>query len=82
MGRKIYVAGLEVDQAKVSIIETLLPPTIVKGIRSFLGHARFYRRFIKDFKKYQGHYANCLKKKQNLNLMRSVNVLLKKSKTD
>ena len=36
LGHKISAAGLEVDQAKVSVIKTLLPPTIVKGIRSFL----------------------------------------------
>ena len=62
MGNKIYAVGLEVDQTKVSIIKTLLPPTIVKGITSFQGHAVFYRRFIKDFSKISIPFCRLLEK--------------------
>ena len=51
LGHKIFAARLEVDQAKVSMIETMLPPNTIKGIIIFLGYAGFYRRFIKDFSK-------------------------------
>jgi hypothetical protein len=43
---KILEKGIEVDKVKIEVIEQLLPPTNVNGIRSFLGHARFYQRFI------------------------------------
>ena len=46
---QISVRGIEVDKAKIEAIEKLPPPSSVKGIRSFLGHAGFYRRFIKKF---------------------------------
>ena len=58
---------LEVDQAKVSIIKTLLPPTTVKGIRSFLGHAGFYRRFIRNFSKIARPLCRLLEKGTKFN---------------
>ncbi|GJV58241.1 reverse transcriptase domain-containing protein [Tanacetum coccineum] len=50
LGHKVSGAGLEVDKAKIDVISKL-PPTNVKGIRSFLGHVGFYGRLIKDFSK-------------------------------
>ena len=67
LGHRISAAGLEVDQAKVSIIKTLLPPTTVKGIRSFLGYAGFYKRFIIDFSTIARSLCRLLEKDANFN---------------
>ena len=65
LGHKISTTGLEVDQAKISLIKTLIPPTTVKGIKSFLWHARFYRRFIQDFSKISRPLCKLLEKDAN-----------------
>nr|GEU72174.1 reverse transcriptase domain-containing protein [Tanacetum cinerariifolium] len=51
LGHKISKKEIEFDKAKIKVISKLPHPTTVKGIRSFLGHAGFYRRFIKYFSK-------------------------------
>ncbi|CAN6554745.1 unnamed protein product [Malus baccata var. baccata] len=62
LGHLISNRGIEVDKAKIDAIEKLPPPTTVKSVRSFLGHAKFYRRFIKDFSKISRPLCNLLAK--------------------
>ena len=42
LGYRISDKGIEVDRAKVRVVERLPPPISVKGVRSFLGHAGYY----------------------------------------
>ena len=49
LGHRISARGIEVDKDKIEAIKKLPPPSSVKGIRIFLGHAVFYRQFIKIF---------------------------------
>nr|GEZ89134.1 reverse transcriptase domain-containing protein [Tanacetum cinerariifolium] len=61
LGHKISKKGIEVDKAKIEVTSKLPHPTTVKGIRSFLGHAGFYRavlgkRIEKHFRPI--HYAS------------------------
>ncbi|KAH9801696.1 hypothetical protein KPL71_001121 [Citrus sinensis] len=61
LGHIISSKGIEVDKAKVDLISNLSHPKSVK-VRSFLGHAGFYRRFIKDFSKISRPLCNLLVK--------------------
>ena len=60
LGHRISKRGIKVDKAKIETIENLPPPSSVKGIKSFLVHAGFYRRFIKEFSKIAKPLLNLL----------------------
>ena len=62
LGHLVSERGIEVDKAKIDVIEHLPPPVNVKGVRRFLGHAGFYRRFIKDFSQITRPLTNLLAK--------------------
>jgi hypothetical protein len=62
LGHVISERGIEVDKAKIEMVEKLPPPTNIKSLRSFLGHTGFYRRFIKDFSKITNPLTRLLQK--------------------
>ena len=62
LGHIVSREGIEVDKAKVELITNLPNPKCVNDIRSFLGHAGFYRRFIRDFSAIAHPLCNLLAK--------------------
>ncbi|XP_062017928.1 uncharacterized protein LOC133734314 [Rosa rugosa] len=62
LGHIVSARGIEVDKAKVDLVRCLPSPTSVREVRSFLGHAGFYRRFIKDFSKISRPLCTLLQK--------------------
>ncbi|XP_050875453.1 uncharacterized protein LOC127079087 [Lathyrus oleraceus] len=61
LGHIISEKGIFVDPAKIDVISTLPYPSCIHKIHSFLGHAGFYRHFIKDFSKISLPMSNLLK---------------------
>ena len=62
LGNHISSEGIKVDPAKIEIITSLSPPTTQKEVRSFLGHAGYYRRFIANFTKIEAPIFKLLAK--------------------
>jgi len=60
LGHEIFKKGIEVDRAKIKVIAKLPIAKCVKDIWSFLGHAGFHQRFIKDFSKIARSLTNLL----------------------
>ncbi|CAL2230197.1 unnamed protein product [Prunus armeniaca] len=62
LGHIVSEKGIEVDKSKIGLVRHLPSPTSVREVRSFLGHAGFYRRFIKDFSKISTPLCRLLQK--------------------
>nr|GEY83301.1 reverse transcriptase domain-containing protein [Tanacetum cinerariifolium] len=82
LGHKISKSMIEVDGAKVDVIAKLPHSTSVKGVRSFLGHVGFYRRYIQDFSKIAGPMTHLLEKETSFifskECIEAFNILKKK----
>jgi hypothetical protein len=62
LGHTISQAGIAVDPDKVQDVMNWKPPTTIRQIRSFLGSAGYYRRFIPDFSRIVKPMTKLLKK--------------------
>ena len=81
LGHIVSREGIEVDKAKVELIFNLPTPKCVKDIRSFLGHAGFYRRFIRDFSAIAHPLCNFLAKDVTFEWLQACEAAFDKLKT-
>ncbi|KAM1002589.1 hypothetical protein ACFX2C_003003 [Malus domestica] len=62
LGHIVSAKGIEVDKSKIDLVRYLPSSTSMREVHSFLGHAGFYRRFIKDFSKISQPLCRLLQK--------------------
>jgi hypothetical protein len=81
LGYIVSSKRIEVDKSKIELIVNLPTPKSIKDVRSFLRHASFYRRFIKDFSVIFKPLSNLLTKDKFLNGLKIVKKPLLNLKT-
>jgi len=62
LGHIVKSIEIEVDKFKIELIVNLSIPKYIKDVKSFLRHAGFYKRFIKDFSVISKSLCNLLTK--------------------
>ena len=64
MGHVVSTEGIEVDLKKIEAVANWPRPSTVTEIKSFLGLAGYYRRFVQDFSKIAAPMTKLTQKNQ------------------
>ena len=62
LGHVVSKEGISIDPSKITAIQDWKQPTTPTEVRSFMGLASQYRKFVKDFSKISGPLTKLTKK--------------------